>query len=89
MADLLSIAASVIVVATLAYQSCKTLNEAIGSFVNAPKTLQALRRDLDALQTLLDLLQGAVGGVPNDALSPNQRSCFEALKPALEGCTAT
>ena len=88
MADPLSVSVSVAEVANSAYQSCKALNETIGGFINAPKIFQDLRRDLVALQSLLDSLQGALHDVPNAALSVNQRNCFEELKPAMRGCQA-
>jgi hypothetical protein len=86
MTDPLSITAGVIAVAGLAYSSAKTLNEAITSFLNAPKVLQDIGKDLQILQNLLQALQQSLNGVPNTNLSENERACFESLRPALEAC---
>lgn len=86
MSDPLSVTASVIGVATLAYQSCKALNDIISSFVDAPKTLRDMCRDLDALQSLLASLQVAVDGVPDASLSADQRACLAELKPPVQSC---
>ena len=86
MTDPLSITASVIAVAGLAYSSAKTLNEVIRSFSNAPKVLQDIGRDLQILQNLLQALQQPLNGVPNANLSEDEKACYESLRPALQAC---
>jgi hypothetical protein len=86
MGDPLSVTAGVIAVAGLAYSSAKALNEAIASFLNAPKVLRDIGKDLGILQNLLQALQQPLDGVPNADLSNDQKACFESLKPALEAC---
>ena len=86
MTDPLSITASVITVAGLAYSSAKTLNEVITSFSNAPKVLEDIGKDLQVLQNLLRALQQPLNGVPNANLSENEKACYESLTPALVVC---
>lgn len=89
MSDPFSITAGVVAVASFAYSSCKTLNDTIKGFLNAPKILNDARKDLDAIQNLLQSLVGVLNGVQNSALSPNQQACFINLKPAIQHCEAT
>ena len=89
MSDPLSISASVIAVAGLAYSSCKVLSDTIKSFRNAPKTLADIRTELSAIRNLLDSLINTLGGVENIALSNNQRTCFINLESAIKHCETT
>lgn len=86
MSDPLGGSASVIAVITLAYQSCKALNDVIGSFVNAPKTLQHLRGDLDVLQHLIRSIQSVVDGATKAQLSVDQETCIVELVPGVQSC---
>lgn len=82
----MDITASIIAVGTLAYQSCKSLNDFIGSFRNAPATLQALRSDLQVFQNLIELLQTSLARVGDVDLTAEQLSCLEALESAIKSC---
>lgn len=82
----MDLTASIIAVGTLAYQSCKSLNDLIGSFQNAPRTLQALRSDLQVFQNLIGLLHVSLSRVGGVGLTADQLSCLEALEPAIKSC---
>ncbi|KAI1213193.1 uncharacterized protein F4807DRAFT_413235 [Annulohypoxylon truncatum] len=86
MADPLSITASVIAVATLAYQSLKSLSNTISALKHAPENLKDLRNDLDILQSLLDSLQKELGSTKS--VNQTQSLTFGRLKPALDDCKA-
>lgn len=86
MAEGLGVAAAIIGVATLAYQSSKSLYELISTIREAPATLQELGADLSALQQLLGSLEAKLKDTPDTSLSEGLKYCLEETKPCLEGC---
>ena len=89
MSDPLSIVASVLGIAAAAFQGCKKVNDFISAFVNVPKVLKDLQKDLDTIQILLQSLETALVGTDDESLSESQKACFRDLKPALCDCRDT
>ena len=85
MADPLSIAASVIAVAGLAFSSSKALFELISTIHDAPSVFQDLNQDIAALDQILDALRTSLS-VRAATLSEGQVACLQAVKQPLEGC---
>ncbi|KAJ3534691.1 hypothetical protein NM208_g7437 [Fusarium decemcellulare] len=89
MADPLSIAASVVAVATLAYKSCQALNDTISSLKNVPKIIQDLRNDLNTLQSQLHTLKAGLDDIRQQGgqgLAAGQQERLRELEPALKAC---
>jgi hypothetical protein len=87
MADGLSIAASVIAVAGLAYSSSKMLYQFIADIHDAPKTFLDLNTDIEALyKTIYSLKQELNDQDKATALSDAQKSNLREIEPSLEGC---
>ncbi|KUL88231.1 hypothetical protein ZTR_03996 [Talaromyces verruculosus] len=88
MADPLSITASVIAVASLAYSSSRVLFETISGIQDAPETLDHLRTDVGILyETIHHLHQWLAGGERTDAtLSQAQKSNLCEIEPSLVAC---
>ncbi|ROW08963.1 hypothetical protein VMCG_02966 [Cytospora schulzeri] len=82
MAEAISLAASVIAIAEMTWYSCKTLNDTIKRFRNAPEKLRNLLGDLGTLIQLLQSLRGHL----EPSMSAGHPSAHEALKPAMQGC---
>lgn len=89
MADPVGLTASIITIAGLAYQSCKTLYELLDGIRSAPKTLQRLNEDLSAVQTLLKSIRSAMEDSSEDSFSDGVKQCLDEVKPALAGCGKT
>lgn len=89
MADPVGLTASIIAIADLAYQSCKTLYELLDGIRNAPKTVQRLNKDLSALQTLLKSIRSTMEESSEDSFSDGVKQCLEEATPALAGCEKT
>jgi uncharacterized protein YoxC len=87
MPDPLSITASVIAVATLAYSSSKKLYEFVQSIQEAPKTLKDMNSDLAALQKVLNSLIEQLTTTPVEDVSVGLKGCLEDIKPSLKGCS--
>lgn len=88
MSDPLSITASIVAIATLAYASSKALYEIIKDIQDAPKSFLDLNADLEALQAVLNSLKAELEGNGRDAgLSDTQQSCLRELGPSLQGCS--
>ena len=89
MAEAVGLAASIIAIATLAYQSSKTLYDLLDSIRNVPKTLQDLNEDLSAISQLLKSIKSAMEDSSDDSFSDGVKKCLEEVKPALTGCGKT
>ena len=87
MADPLSVTASVIAVATIAYKSSQALCEVIDTITQAPETFCALSADVKALNQLLALMADATEAKKQAANLPAaQTACLKALELPLHGC---
>lgn len=88
MTDPLSITASVIAVANLAYASSKILYKTISSINNPPENLRHLKDDIENLYKTIDHLIQLLAKVErNDAtLSEAQKSNLHEIKPSLTAC---
>jgi hypothetical protein len=87
MAEAIGLAASIIGVATLAYSSSKALYELLDGIHEAPKTLEFLKTDLDALQKLLSSLEVELKHKPDKSLSDGLKHCLEEVEPSLKACS--
>jgi hypothetical protein len=85
-AEALGLTASVISIATLAYDSSKRLYDIITGIQQAPKTLSDLRADLTAVQQLLQSLTSTLEGTNDTALSDGLRTFLQDLNPSIEAC---
>ncbi|KAH8592635.1 hypothetical protein B0O99DRAFT_597076 [Bisporella sp. PMI_857] len=80
MADILSVAASIIAVTTVALQSVHVLSATIDNIKDAPNDVTSIRADLKAVEAVLRQLDISLqGGTLQIALS-------DQIKPALENC---
>lgn len=86
MAETVGLAAGIVALAQLAYDSCKKLNDTIQGFRNAPEKLSDLRGDLGTLQQLIESLKTTFGRVGDTPMPPGRREVFEGLKPVMQGC---
>ncbi|KAF2195765.1 hypothetical protein K469DRAFT_699388 [Zopfia rhizophila CBS 207.26] len=87
MADPLSITASVITVAGLAYSSGKMLYQAISDIHDAPETFIHLKTDVETLYETIHSLQQELEKKDTDAsLSEAQKSNLREIKPTLQAC---
>jgi predicted nucleic acid-binding Zn-ribbon protein len=85
MADPLSIAASVIAVAGLAFSSSKALFELISTIHDAPSVFRNLNQDITALGQILDALRTTLSDRAA-TMSEGQMACLRAVEQPLEGC---
>jgi len=85
MTDPLSVTASIIAVAGLAYSSSKALSELISTIQDAPQVFQELNQYLAALSKVLEALKANLNG-RDTRLSESQIVCLQEAKPTLEGC---
>lgn len=81
----LEITAGVIAVASLAYQSTKSLYELIDGIVKAPNQLKVLKKDLDAVKNLLETIQTAMEGTSDEDLSEGVKKCLQDVQPSIKG----
>lgn len=87
MADGLSIAASVITVAGLAYSSSKMLYQTISDIHDAPETFVHLKTDVETLSQTIHFLHQELEKKETDvALSEAQKSNLREIKPTLKAC---
>lgn len=87
MADPLSLTASIIAIAGLAYQSSKNLYEVLNSIQNAPKTLQVLKEDISTIQHLLISIKRDIEDSSENSFSNGVKKCLEEAKLVLAGLT--
>jgi len=85
MTDPLSVTASIIAVAGLAYSSSKALYEIIPTIRDAPQVFQNLNQSIAALSQILNALKTNLDG-RGARLSESQIACLQEAKPTLEGC---
>ncbi|KAH8731664.1 hypothetical protein GQ44DRAFT_767512 [Phaeosphaeriaceae sp. PMI808] len=85
MADPLSIIASVVTIAGLAYSSSKALYELILTIRDAPSEFQGLNQEINTLSHILDSLKTSL---PKRAatLGESQLTCLTAIEQTLQGC---
>lgn len=88
MTNPLSICSGVIAVATLAYDSCRTLYEAVDAVKDAPKIIADLSKDLQTLQAVLHSLRSELDrqGAAQE-MSEGQLSILEGLTSPLQACS--
>jgi deoxyadenosine/deoxycytidine kinase len=87
MADPLSITASIIAVATLAYSSSKSLYQTISDIHDAPETFVHLKTDVETLYQTIHSLQQELEKKDTDAaLSDAQKSNLREINPTLQAC---
>jgi hypothetical protein len=87
MAEALGITASVIAIATLAYDSSKRLFEIVDGIRNAHKAISDFKTDIEALQQLLKSLASEIEGTEDANLPERFKKYLEELKPLLNGCS--
>ncbi|KAF2177363.1 hypothetical protein K469DRAFT_755158 [Zopfia rhizophila CBS 207.26] len=88
-AEAVGLAASVITIADVAYQSSKRLYELINGFRTASQTLSDLYTDLSAVQWLLKSLKAALGNTEDKSLSDGLKKCLQDFKPSMEAFSKT
>jgi hypothetical protein len=87
MAAPLSIVASAIAVAELAYDSAKTLHDLFKGIADAPKTIQDIRSDLDEVSTILLSLKTELVRAKQGGLSPELQMFLIEVHPAMQACS--
>jgi hypothetical protein len=85
MADPLSITASVVAVAGLAYSSSKVLYELISTIRDAPSIFRDLNQDLTTLSHILTALRTKLPD-RNATRGEAQLACLAAAEQTLQGC---
>ena len=85
--DPLSITASVITVAGLAYKSTKALYEAIETIKDAPEFFETLNKDVKGLNNVLKAILEVIEDKEKAASLPAaQVTCLKALELPLQNC---
>lgn len=88
MADPLSITASIIAVATLAYKSTEALHNTINTVKDATKIFDNLNTDIATLKDVLGSLVSVVEETSTVGNLPEaQLRCLQALSLPLDGCS--
>ena len=87
MADGISLTASIISLAGLAYKSTTSLYRLLVDLRDAPKTLQFLNDDVHAVQCLLKSLQTVMEDSSDDSFSDGIATCLRESKPILTECS--
>lgn len=82
MAEAVGLASSAVAIVQLTWDSCRTLNDTIRRYRNAPEKLRNLRGDLGTLLQLIQSLKGQL----EPSMSSGQLNALEALRPAIQGC---
>jgi hypothetical protein len=85
MTDPISVTASIIAVAGLAYSSSKALYDLISTIQDAPQVFQDLNQYIAALGQILEALKTNLDG-RGTRLSKGQIACLQEAIPTLEGC---
>ncbi len=88
MTDPLSITAGIIAVATLAYNSTKSLADFIDSLKDAPKLISDLKVDINATQGVIKSLKSLLENRDGSSLPNKLRVCLSSAKVPLEDCQA-
>ena len=86
MADGISLAASIIALASFAYKSTTSLYGLLVELRDAPKTLQFLNDDVCTVQYLLKSLQTVMEDSSDDDFSDGIATCLGESKPILTEC---
>ena len=85
--DPLSVSASVIAVAGLAFSSSKLLYETLSSIRNAPETFRNLKTEVEVLQqTILSFQEGLERDSKDETRQGTPEVVLNELKPALQAC---
>jgi hypothetical protein len=82
----LSIIASTIAVATLAYKSTKTLVEFIGSLRGAPKLIQDVKGDVEAVQHILKSIELLLEPRGGKDVSTDLQDCLNSSRVPIQDC---
>lgn len=82
--DPISLTASVIAVATLAYNSGKALYDLVETYSHAHEIFQELNSDIDGLNNVLRSLQTIGGEDKGASFSEAQCLCLKEVEPAIE-----
>jgi hypothetical protein len=88
MPEPLSVTASTIAIATLAYNSIKSLINFIDSLKNAPKLISDLKGDVSAVQGVIRSLETMLENRDDRSLPAELRVCLSSAKIPLEDCQA-
>jgi hypothetical protein len=80
MTDTLSVAASVVAIATAALQSVQFLSTTVNNIKDAPNDVTSVRADLQAVESVLRHLDTSLQSDVSQTLPSDQ------IKPALENC---
>ncbi|KAJ4123257.1 hypothetical protein NW768_009791 [Fusarium equiseti] len=85
--DPLSLTASVIAVATLAYNSGKGLYDLVKTYSHANKIFKELHSDIEGLNSVLRSLQTIGGEAKGATFSQTQCLCLKEVQPAITNCS--
>lgn len=85
--DPLSITASVIAVATLAYNGSKTIHDLTKGYKDSSKTFEELEIDIEGLNDVLLSLRSIGGTNQGASFSQAQLLCLKEAEPALKSCS--
>lgn len=85
--DPISLTASVIAVATLAYDTGKALYELVETYSHANDIFGELHSDVDGLNSVLRSLQTIGGDDKGASFSQKHCLCLKELEPALNNCS--
>lgn len=87
MAEAIGLAASLIGIATLAYNSCQKLNVIIQGFRNAPGNVKIISNDLEALTNVLGSLKSDLQSEDQGSLGSLERQgLLTELQSSMQGC---
>lgn len=84
----LSVVASTIAIAGLAYKSTKSLTNFIDSLTNAPKLIVELKDDIKVVQGLVKSIELMLENRDDRNLPRDLRFCLSSAKVPLEDCRA-
>jgi hypothetical protein len=84
--DPLSITASVIAIATLAYDGSKSIYDLIRGYIDASRIFEDLKSDIEGLNGVLVSLKGIGGTDQGASFSQAQLLCLREVEPALQSC---
>jgi hypothetical protein len=82
----LSVIASTIAVATLAYQSTKSLFEFIDSLQDAPQLISDVKSDIKAVQDVLKSIELMLEGRKDSNVPGDLQSCLSSSRVPMQDC---
>ena len=89
MADPLSVAASVLGLATVAVQVSTTIGNIINRARKAPKEISAVKLEVDTIHTILEQLQGFVLGTASASRSRTSLILINQMVAIISACVIT